>query len=163
MVGFSMRILVSQGDLQKSWTSTAICCACHIGTFPGRRNTFLTWVGIIMTNRIKSQQRQWLLTFCTSLLQGRTFPENPEAQMFTIIGNEAQKANLMDHLCFIFGFRFIKCNKHSWIMSFSRGCSTSAFRDCVSWSCKIIIIIIIGFNRFSQSYYLLNLPTSLLI
>lgn len=62
--------------------------------------------------RVISQKQGlgWVTLDFLHVLQGRNFPENPDVQMFTITGNEAQRASLMDHLCFIFGFVFIRCN-----------------------------------------------------
>lgn len=77
--------------------------------FQAERNTCLTWVGLSMTSSLKSHQAKTTLGW-VSLLQGRTFPENPDVQMFTIIGNGAQRASLLDHVGVIFGFVFIRCD-----------------------------------------------------
>lgn len=78
--------------------------------------------------------------------------------MFTIIGNEAERASLMDHLCLIFGFVFIRCNVELNHEPSKELHNLSFLRLFHGHGKKII-----GFNRFSQSYYLLNLPRSLLI
>lgn len=78
--------------------------------------------------------------------------------MFTITGNEAQRDSLMDHLCFIFGFVFIRCNSELRREP-SKGVAQLRLLEIVFHGHGKKII---GFNRFSQSY-LLNLPRSLLI
>lgn len=93
----------------------------QFSTLPGHsepvhreRRTSLTWMVTVRTSYVKNYLLRSTIELVPldfpHVLQGRNFPENPEVHMFTITGNEPQRASLMDHLCFIFGFVFIRCN-----------------------------------------------------
>lgn len=139
-------------------------------TLPGQSKLFhregkaaLTRVVIIMTSSMKSPQWIPIIGLRSSRLSAR-----PAGQKFSWKSWSSRVYNYRQWAskepaswitCVLFLVLFSLDAPLSRATGLPGSCTTLAFRLCFMATEKKII----GFNRFSQSYYLLNLPRSLLI